>query len=130
MENVLNAILTMSSSQTVHVSQKTSSAKKWMNSELASSVWIATTTLRNTKNVSRKNQVVFITKWENAPLVMNLSFIIMENVELKDVSGSTRADAINASILSVSPKIEHVPLLTARDTKKTEDVALVKMDML
>ena len=130
MENVLNAILTMSSSQTVHVSQKMSSAKKWMNSELASSVWIATTTLRNTKNVSRKNQVVFITKWENAPLVMNLSFIIMENVELKDVSGSTRADAINASILSVSPKIEHVPLLTARDTKKTEDVALVKMDML
>ena len=130
MENVLNVILTMYSSQTVHVSQKMSSVKKWMNSELASSVWIATTTLRNTKSVSRKNLAVFITKWENAPLVMNLSPIIMENAELKDVSGSTKADAINASILSVSPKIEHVPLLTARDTKKTEDVALVKMDML
>ena len=130
MENVLNATLTMYSSQTVHVSQKTSSVKKWMNLELASSVWIATTTLRNTKNVSRKNQVVFTTKWENAPLVMNLLSIIMANAELKDVSGSTKADAINASILSVSPKIEHVPLLTARDTKKTEDVALVKMDML
>ena len=85
MENVLNVILTMYSSQTVLVSQKTSSVKKWMNSELASSVWIATTTLRNTKNVSRKNQVVFITKWENAPLVMNLSSIIMANAELKDV---------------------------------------------
>ena len=99
----------MSSNQTAHVSQKMSFVKRWTNSELASNVWTATTTLKNIRSVLRKNQVVFIIKGENVPLAINLSPIIMENAELKDVLGLMKADVINASILSVLPKIENVP---------------------
>ena len=67
-ENVSNATPTTSSNQTAPACPKTSSARRWMSSVPASSVWTATTTPKRTRNASKRNQAVNTTKKESALL--------------------------------------------------------------
>ena len=65
-ENVLNATPTTSSNQTAPVCQKTNSARRWMSTAPASSVWTAITTLKRIKNVSKRSQAVNTISKESA----------------------------------------------------------------
>ena len=72
-ENASSATPTMSSNQTALACPKTSSARRWMSLAPASSVWTATTTLKRTKNASKRSLAANIARKESAHLAITPS---------------------------------------------------------